>query len=132
LFACVAIVAIYGDDVVKQNMRSDETLFYFSTLAMHMNGNLVLRKARGLLHKFRLLPRIPCTLVGLCQLCSPGQWDSGHVPTVECTGEHEEEEQCSYGGVISDKDPEQGQGNSKVTDFKKLLSFPSFGKWTEK
>ena len=44
LFVCVAIVAIYGDDVVEQRLPADEILLHFSSLAMHMNGRLVLRK----------------------------------------------------------------------------------------
>ena len=44
LFICVAIVSIYGDDVVDQGLPSDEILLHFSSLAMHMNGELVLRK----------------------------------------------------------------------------------------
>ncbi|XP_052071008.1 TBC1 domain family member 16-like [Mytilus californianus] len=88
LFICVAIVSIYGDDVIDQGLPSDEILLHFSSLAMHMNGDLVLRKARGLLHDFRQIPKIPCTLHGLCSLCGPGMWDSGHVPIVECAGNH--------------------------------------------
>ena len=34
------------------------------------------------------MPKIPCTLHGLCVLCGPGMWDSGHVPVVECVGNH--------------------------------------------
>lgn len=44
LFICVAIVSIYGDDVIDQGLPSDEILLHFSSLAMHMNGQLVLRK----------------------------------------------------------------------------------------
>lgn len=138
LFVCIAIVDIYGADVVNQSMRADETLFYFSTLAMHMNGTRVLRKARGLLHKFRLLPRIPCTLVGLCQRCTPGQWDSGHVPTVECVGNHADgAAECGYGGggmetIDLDADGEKSERQTKMGEFRKIMSFSSFAKWGEK
>ena len=44
LFLCVAIVAIYGDDVVDQRLPADDILLHFSSLAMHMNGDIVLRK----------------------------------------------------------------------------------------
>ena len=138
LFVCVAIVDIYGGDVVKQRMRADETLFYFSTLAMHMNGTRVLRKARGLLHKFRLLPRIPCTLVGLNQRCTPGQWDSGHVPAVECVGQHADGAvECGYGGVngVDEETTHVVQAEEKRTrmgEFRKMMSFSSFAKWGEK
>ena len=147
LFVCVAIVDIYGADVVNQRMRADETLFYFSTLAMHMNGTRVLRKARGLLHKFRLLRRIPCTLVGLCQRCSPGQWDSGHVPTVECVGDHADGVDCSYGGggggdddgdgggggrATEEGDATDGEKRTRIGELRKMMSFSSFARWGEK
>ncbi|BFZ02976.1 hypothetical protein BsWGS_06017 [Bradybaena similaris] len=95
LFVCVAIVAIYGDDVVEQRLPADEILLHFSSLAMHMNGQLVLRKARGLLHEFRKRLKIPCTLYNLCSQVNAGMWDSGHVPTVECIG-HLGDDVCSY------------------------------------
>lgn len=50
LFICVAIVSIYGDDVIDQGLPSDEILLHFSSLAMHMNGDLVLRKVSVLKH----------------------------------------------------------------------------------
>lgn len=62
--------------------------------AMYMDGQLILRKARGLLHQFRQLPRIPCTLSGLCKRCGPGMWDSGHHPAIECIG-HTDDDQCA-------------------------------------
>ncbi|XP_038064268.1 TBC1 domain family member 16-like [Patiria miniata] len=86
LFICLAIIAVYGEDIVYQKLPSDDMLLHFSNLAMQMNGDLVLKKARGLLHQFRLLPRIPCTLDKLCETCTPGMWDSGHTPEVECVG----------------------------------------------
>ncbi|CAL1288438.1 unnamed protein product [Larinioides sclopetarius] len=97
LFICSAIVSIYGDDVISQSLRADEMMVHFSSLAMHMSGDLVLRKARGLLHQFRLLPRIPCTLSRLCELCGPGMWDSGHVPVIDCSGDHGDHS-CPFGG----------------------------------
>nr|CAD7427468.1 unnamed protein product [Timema monikensis] len=99
LFLCLAIVCIYSDDVIAQDLRTDEMLLHFSSLAMFMDGALILRKARGLLHQFRLKPRIPCTLCGLCQLCGPGMWDSTHAPVVECTGEHADNEPCPHRGI---------------------------------
>lgn len=97
LFLCLAIVAVYGSDVIEQGLRSDEMLLHFSSLALHMDGEVILRKARGLLHQFRTLAVIPCTLAKLCQLCGPGMWDSGHVPLLECRGSHPGLS-CPYGG----------------------------------
>ncbi|XP_045497157.1 TBC1 domain family member 16 [Colias croceus] len=89
LFLCLAIIAVYADDVIAQDLNTDEMLLHFSSLAMYMDGRLILRKARGLLYQFRQLQRIPCTLVGMCQRCGPGIWDSTHRPSVECTGAHD-------------------------------------------
>jgi len=89
LFVCAAVIAVYGEDVVQQDLPADEMLLHFSSLSMHMSGEVILRKARGLLHQFRTLHCIPCTLDGLCTQCGSGMWDSGHVPAIECAGEHE-------------------------------------------
>ncbi|XP_047291301.1 TBC1 domain family member 16 isoform X6 [Homo sapiens] len=105
LFICVAIVAIYGDDVIEQQLATDQMLLHFGNLAMHMNGELVLRKARSLLYQFRLLPRIPCSLHDLCKLCGSGMWDSGSMPAVECTGHHPGSESCPYGGTVEMPSP---------------------------
>ncbi|KAI5651972.1 rab-GTPase-TBC domain-containing protein [Phthorimaea operculella] len=89
LFLCLAIIAVYADDVIAQDLNTDEMLLHFSSLAMYMDGRLILRKARGLLHQFRQLPRLPCTLASMCQRCGPGIWDSTHRPSIECTGAHD-------------------------------------------
>ncbi|XP_030884643.1 TBC1 domain family member 16 isoform X3 [Leptonychotes weddellii] len=117
LFICVAIVAIYGDDVIEQQLATDQMLLHFGNLAMHMNGELVLRKARSLLHQFRLLPRIPCSLHDLCKLCGTGMWDSGYMPAVECTGHYPGSESCPYGGTVetpSPKPPREGKKGPKM------------------
>ncbi|VFV37499.1 tbc1 domain family member 16-like [Lynx pardinus] len=117
LFICVAIVAIYGDDVIEQQLATDQMLLHFGNLAMHMNGELVLRKARSLLHQFRLLPRIPCSLHDLCKTCGTGMWDSGYIPAVECTGHHPGWESCPYGGTVeapSPRPPREGKKGPKV------------------
>lgn len=44
LFLCVAIVSAYADDVIAQDLRTDEMLLHFSSLAMFMDGDLILRK----------------------------------------------------------------------------------------
>ncbi|XP_039082283.1 TBC1 domain family member 16 isoform X2 [Hyaena hyaena] len=117
LFICVAIVAIYGDDVIEQQLATDQMLLHFGNLAMHMNGELVLRKARSLLHQFRLLARIPCSLHDLCRTCGSGMWDSGYIPAVECTGHHPGWESCPYGGTAetpSPRPPREGKKGAKV------------------
>ncbi|KAJ8923382.1 hypothetical protein NQ315_001940 [Exocentrus adspersus] len=94
LFLCLAIISVYADDVIAQNLRSDEMLLHFSSLAMYMDGQLIARKARGLLHQFRQMREIPCTLAGLCTKCGPGIWDSSHSPRIYCDG-HEQQGFCN-------------------------------------
>lgn len=61
---------------------------------MYMDGQVIARKARGLLHQFRQLREIPCTLSGLCTRCGPGIWDSSHSPRIYCIG-HEQTGYCN-------------------------------------
>jgi len=95
LFICVAIISVYGEDVVQQDLPADEMLLHFSSLSMHMSGGVILRKARGLMHQFRALRKIPCTLHTLCPLNTSGMWDSGQSPTIECVGTHQAGVKCS-------------------------------------
>ena len=44
LFICVAIISVYGEDVVQDQLPSDEMLLHFSSLSMHMSGHVVLKK----------------------------------------------------------------------------------------
>ncbi|KAM9296984.1 TBC1 domain family member 16 [Gastrophryne carolinensis] len=113
LFLCVAIIVLYGDDVIEQQLPTDQMLLHFSNLAMHMNGELVLKKARSLLYKFRLLPKIPCSLHDLCKLCGPGMWDSGYIPAVECTGQHLDSNSCLYGGNVEEPSPSPQKQDKK-------------------
>lgn len=72
------------------------TLLY---ILVHLATFALLFQARSLLYQFRLLPRIPCSLHDLCKLCGPGMWDSRYIPTVECSGEHQDSQSCPYGGT---------------------------------
>ncbi|XP_031454787.1 TBC1 domain family member 16 isoform X2 [Phasianus colchicus] len=123
LFICVAIVVIYGDDVIEQQLATDQMLLHFGNLAMHMNGELVLRKARSLLYQFHLLPRIPCSLHDLCQLCGTGMWDSGFIPAVECSGHHPAAEGCPYGGLVEDSSPKTGGEGRRSVKTHDIFNF---------
>ncbi|XP_063265261.1 TBC1 domain family member 16 isoform X1 [Prinia subflava] len=123
LFICVAIVVIYGDDVIEQQLATDQMLLHFGNLAMHMNGELVLRKARSLLYQFHLLPRIPCSLHDLCKLCGTGMWDSGFIPAVECSGHHPESESCPYGGLVEVNSPKPGSEGKKGLKTRDVFAF---------
>ena len=46
LFVCAAVIAVYGEDVVQQDLMADEMLLHFSSLSMHMSGEVVLRKVQ--------------------------------------------------------------------------------------
>ncbi|CAF4850234.1 unnamed protein product, partial [Rotaria magnacalcarata] len=37
LFICISIMAVYGDDIVQQNLGTDDMLLHFNSLAMHMS-----------------------------------------------------------------------------------------------
>ncbi|RZF46708.1 hypothetical protein LSTR_LSTR002571 [Laodelphax striatellus] len=104
LFLCLAIVSAYADDVIAQDLRTDEMLLHFSSLALYMDGDLILRKARGLLYQFRQRTVIPCSLAELCQECGPGMWDSGHAPSVICRGENCPQTPCPYRGISTSEE----------------------------
>ncbi|XP_060108367.1 TBC1 domain family member 16 isoform X1 [Heteronotia binoei] len=123
LFICVAIVVIYGDDVIEQQLATDQMLLHFGNLAMHMNGELVLRKARSLLYQFRLLPRITCSLHDLCKLCGTGMWDSGYIPAVECTGNHLDSDSCPYGGMVDEPSPKSGSEGRRGLKSREVFTF---------
>ncbi|NXF62628.1 TBC16 protein, partial [Ciccaba nigrolineata] len=123
LFICVAIVVIYGDDVIEQQLATDQMLLHFGNLAMHMNGELVLRKARSLLYQFHLLPRIPCSLHDLCKLCGTGMWDSGFIPAVECSGHHPQSESCPYGGLVEVSSPKPGLEGKRGSKTRDVFAF---------
>ncbi|XP_041077164.1 TBC1 domain family member 16 [Polyodon spathula] len=123
LFICVAIIVIYGDDVIEQQLATDQMLLHFSNLAMHMNGEVVLRKARSLLYQFRLLPRVPCSLHDLCKLCGPGMWDSCYIPAVECSGNHPGSESCPYGGTVEAPSPKQASEGKKGSKTRDIFNF---------
>lgn len=123
LFLCVAIIVLYGEDVIEQQLPTDQMLLHFSNLAMHMNGELVLKKARSLLYQFRLLPKIPCSLHDLCKLCGPGMWDSGYIPTIECTGEHPDAKSCLYGGTVEAPIPTSPKESKKKNKSLDVFTF---------
>lgn len=87
LFVCLSVISIYGQEVMEQDMRADEILFHFSTLTLHMDGELVLKKARGLLHHFSTLAKIPCTLQRILHTkpsSSNTTFNVNFLPAVEC------------------------------------------------
>jgi hypothetical protein len=55
LFLCLAIISIYSDDVIAQDLRTDEMLLHFSSLAMFMDGELILRKVKISCHVLNVI-----------------------------------------------------------------------------
>ena len=95
LFVCVAVISLYGRDITKYNLASDEILLHFTHLAMQMNGSLVLRKARGLLHSFRSRDNVPCTLFDIFN----NQSEMNRTqPKIKCQRGEECLNGCLYGG----------------------------------
>ncbi|GMT05924.1 hypothetical protein PENTCL1PPCAC_28098 [Pristionchus entomophagus] len=92
LFICVAIISVYGKDIITQRLPHDEMLLYFASLANHMDAKIVLKKARGLLYSLCRMERLPCSLAGLVDSDTSEQWHS-HRETVqyECTQMHGDE-----------------------------------------
>jgi len=77
---------MYGGICLEKKMDAIEILQYFTEMATKFDGSVVLKEARMLLHKFRQLTKIPCTLRGL--LSDNGVWDGGILPEVECASNH--------------------------------------------
>ncbi|CAK8677223.1 unnamed protein product [Clavelina lepadiformis] len=111
LFVCVAIIALYGRDVVESKLACDEMLLHFSQLSMQMNGDLVLRKARGLLHTLRL-SAVPCTLSEMFYISDSEHQD---LPKIKCIREKACDGGCPHGGTIE-------QSNSVRYKLGKLLT----------
>lgn len=88
LFICIAIIQIYGSDLIEKQLNSDDILFYFGNLSHKMNADTVLRKARSNLFQFRSLTKVPCTLRSLCDYKStpnnPSNWTTQLRPFFEC------------------------------------------------
>jgi hypothetical protein len=54
LFVCLAIISVYADDVIAQNLRTDEMLLHFSSLGKpHINERIFSEKT--LIDRFPLL-----------------------------------------------------------------------------
>lgn len=43
-FVCIAILQLYGDQIIKSTQNSDELLFHFACLSKHMDVDMVLKK----------------------------------------------------------------------------------------
>ena len=81
LFICIAIMAVYGQKAVDQNMNINELMVYFNTLSHSIPRDLVLVQARGYLHQFGQSPRVHCSLYAVM----PREfWLQPGCPKLEC------------------------------------------------
>ncbi|CAI5454458.1 unnamed protein product [Caenorhabditis angaria] len=82
--------------VITQNLPHDEILLFFASLANHMDGLLVLQKARGLLFEFTRLEKLPCVLEGLCS-AEVEHWNTHKsFQNFYCSQNHIDHESCPY------------------------------------
>ena len=61
-FICVAVIAMYGQRVVDQEMNLNELTVHFSSLSNSLPVDIVLSQARGYLHQFMKCSEVPCVL----------------------------------------------------------------------
>ena len=64
-FVCIAIMAMYGQRALDQDMTLNELTIHFSTLANSMPVDIVLSQARGYLYQFTKCREVPCVLRAL-------------------------------------------------------------------
>lgn len=62
LFICVAVIAVYGQQALDQEMNINELTVHFNGLANTMPVDIILAQARGYLHQFIKCPEILCVL----------------------------------------------------------------------
>lgn len=83
LFLCLAILSVYADDVIAQDLHTDEMLLHFSSLAMFMDGHLILRKVKlisELKSQFVVLVTFYCKRF-VNNFLFTGSWPSSSVST---------------------------------------------------
>ncbi|XP_065846695.1 TBC1 domain family member 16-like isoform X2 [Oscarella lobularis] len=88
LFVALAIIAVYGSDVVERKMNADESLMHFIHHAKYMHADIVLYQARCYLYQFGRLKSIPCSLKSIVEE-SLDTWRSEDrsPPTLLCSSD---------------------------------------------
>lgn len=94
LFICIAIIAVYGQQALDQDMTINELTVHFNGLANTMPVDVILSQARGYLYRFTKCLEIPCVL----RLIMPvDYWEtSGSHHRIICEGSGA----CCKGGVL--------------------------------
>ncbi len=93
-FVCVAILAMYGQRVLDQEMTLNELTVHFSSLSNCLPVDIVLSQARGYLHQFVKSKEVPCVLR---PLMDDNFWHHPKSPKLTCI----KNETC---GCRSDRD----------------------------
>ncbi|XP_065181479.1 TBC1 domain family member 16-like [Sycon ciliatum] len=89
-FLCLAVVAVYGGEVLERRLPVDEMLLHFSRLSHQMSVEVVLHQARALVHQLATLPAIPCRIVALLpQLQQRADGGSGNGSSSASSGSFE-------------------------------------------
>lgn len=83
LFVCVAVVAIYGQRSVDQNMNINELTIHFNSLSNSLPVDIVLSQARGYLYQFTKCPEVPCVLRSIM---FDDFWEGTRSPKLACEG----------------------------------------------
>ena len=83
MFVCVAVVAIYGQRSVDQNMNINELTIHFNSLSNSLPVDIVLSQARGYLYQFTKCSEVPCVLRSIM---SDDFWEGTRSPKVVCEG----------------------------------------------
>lgn len=83
LFIALAIIAVYGNEVLERRLSADETLMHFTQQAKAMSGSLVLSHARGFLYQLTRYELLPCSMELLVR--QPNIWRDSQPPQLVCS-----------------------------------------------
>ena len=82
-FICVAIMAIYGQQAIDQDMDISELTVHFNGLSNSMSVDIVLSQARGYLYQFTKCHEVPCVLR---PIMPDDYWEMARAPRISCQG----------------------------------------------
>lgn len=88
LFIALAIIGVYGYDVLERRLPADEMLMHFTEQAKSMSSSLVLNHARGFLHQLSQYKLLPCSLESLVKQSKI--WEDSERPSLVCS------QQCEH------------------------------------
>ena len=80
-FVCVAVMAMYGQRALDQDMTLNELTVHFSSLSNSLPTDIVLSQARGYLYHFMKCSEVPCALRSLM---TDDFWSQQQAPKLIC------------------------------------------------